>query len=362
MSTQETRAIGWLCSYTPVELIHAAGFRARRITGHLDAPRAADTYMSPNICHFVRSTVDTVVEGAHDDLAGVVFVTSCDAMRRLHDAWRAARPGMTLHVVDLPIEQSGSDASYFAHELGRLRLFLERASGKAITRDDLARAIDGLRRARAAYHALEAARASDPRGVTTADISTTVSSLLSGSVPVESWIAQAVDLLERGKKASTGRAALAGRPRVLLAGCPVHDRGFLDIVEGSGMDVVQENNCTGSAFFDVDVKVNSQASVEGLIDGLASAYLAKPPCARMMQIDERVRVLIEKMHQTRAIGIIHYALKFCDTYQYDVPRLKQHLSAAGIKFLAIEDDCTAGSAGQLRTRLEAFKEILASGG
>jgi benzoyl-CoA reductase/2-hydroxyglutaryl-CoA dehydratase subunit BcrC/BadD/HgdB len=353
--------MGWLCSYTPVELIMAAGFTPYRITGHNEAPQAADAYMSPNMCHYVRSTIDTIVQGKHDGLAGVVFVTSCDAMRRLHDAWRAARPAMPLHVVDLPIAQSAGDTAYFAHELGKLRGFLERVSGKPVTPEAIVRAITSMQRARAAYHALETARASNPGRFTTSDISSLVASLLSGDTTIEAWTDRAAGLLKKGKGAVPGGVKPCERPRVVLAGCPVHDRRFLDIVEGSGMDVVQESNCTGSAFFDVDVKLDPRGTVEDMIEALASVYLSKPSCARMMKLDERARVLIDRVHRSHANGIIHYALKFCDTYQYDVPQLKQRIAAAGIKFLALEDDCTASSTGQLRTRLEAFKEILAAG-
>jgi benzoyl-CoA reductase/2-hydroxyglutaryl-CoA dehydratase subunit BcrC/BadD/HgdB len=360
MNPATTPRMGWLCSYTPVELIMAAGFTPHRITGHNEAPQAADTYMSPNMCHYVRSTIDMIVEGKYDGLAGVVFVTSCDAMRRLHDTWRAARPAMPLHVVDLPIAQSAEDTTYFAQELGKLRSFLERVAGKPVTPVAIARAITSMQRARAAYHALEVARASNPTRLPLADISLLVASLLSGNVTIEAWTEQATAMLEKGRGTVPGGVKPRERPRVVLAGCPVHDRRFLDIVEGSGMDVVQENNCTGSAIFDVDVKLGHQKTAEGLLEALASAYISKPSCARMMKIDERVRILVDRVHQSRAEGIIHYALKFCDTYQYDVPQLKQCITAAGIKFLAIEDDCTASSAGQLRTRLEAFKEILAN--
>ncbi len=361
MSPATTPRMGWLCSYTPVELIISAGITPCRITGHDEAPQAADTYMSPNICHYVRSTIDTVIEGKHDGLAGVVFVTSCDAMRRLHDAWRVARPAMLLHVIDLPILQSAGDTAYFAHELGKLRNFLERVSGRPITRDDVARAVAIMHRARGIYHALESARTSNPNTITTSVLSSMVTSLLLGDITTEAWIERAAGILKRCENTMPRDISGRERPRIVLAGCPVHDQRFLDIVDGSGMEVVQENNCTGSTFFDIDVKLDRQGTVDGMIENLAAAYISKPSCARMMQLDERIRILTDRVHQTRADGIIHYALKFCDTYQYDVPQLKQHLAAAGIKFLAIEDDCTASSAGQLRTRLEAFKEILAAG-
>jgi benzoyl-CoA reductase/2-hydroxyglutaryl-CoA dehydratase subunit BcrC/BadD/HgdB len=268
---------------------------------------------------------------------------------------------MQLHVIDLPIAQSADDTTYFVHELGKLRGFLERVSGKPITRDAIAQAVASMQRARGAYHALESARASNPAKITTPVLSSMTASLMSGDITIKAWIEKANGMLGKGTKATPGDVTSRGRPRVVLTGCPVHDRHFLDIVEGSGMDVVQETNCTGSAFFDVTVKIDHPATVEGIINDLASAYISKPPCARMMQLDERVRVLADQVHRSRADGIIHYALKFCDTYQYDVPELNKRLVAAGIKVLAIEDDCTASSAGQLRTRLEAFQEILAAG-
>ncbi|MFW9875601.1 MAG: 2-hydroxyacyl-CoA dehydratase, partial [Candidatus Thorarchaeota archaeon] len=49
--------MGWICSYTPLELIHAAGYLPYRIVGHSNPITDADSYIHTNFCQFVRSTV-----------------------------------------------------------------------------------------------------------------------------------------------------------------------------------------------------------------------------------------------------------------------------------------------------------------
>jgi benzoyl-CoA reductase/2-hydroxyglutaryl-CoA dehydratase subunit BcrC/BadD/HgdB len=57
-------------------------------------------------------------------------------------------------------------------------------------------------------------------------------------------------------------------------------------------------------------------------------------------------------------GIIFLTLKFCDLVQSDLPRLMQTAQAQGIPVLHIERDSLDGTSGQVRTRIEAFAEML----
>jgi benzoyl-CoA reductase/2-hydroxyglutaryl-CoA dehydratase subunit BcrC/BadD/HgdB len=57
-------------------------------------------------------------------------------------------------------------------------------------------------------------------------------------------------------------------------------------------------------------------------------------------------------------GVICYTLKFCDTFLYDVPLLKKRLDAENIPSLFLDSDYTPGTMGRLKTRIEAFLELL----
>ena len=57
-------------------------------------------------------------------------------------------------------------------------------------------------------------------------------------------------------------------------------------------------------------------------------------------------------------GTIGYTVKFCDPYLARLPAVREAFRDAGLPLLLLEGDCTMGSIGQQRTRIEAFVEML----
>ena len=64
--------------------------------------------------------------------------------------------------------------------------------------------------------------------------------------------------------------------------------------------------------------------------------------------------MAEKSH---ADGVIHYALQFCSPYLVESYRAEQKISGK-IPALRIETDYSTEDAGQLKTRVEAFMEMI----
>jgi benzoyl-CoA reductase/2-hydroxyglutaryl-CoA dehydratase subunit BcrC/BadD/HgdB len=93
--------MGWLCAYTPEELVLASGLTPLRLVGCEERPLHASLLPS-NLCPYVRSVLDEAEGGRGQTLAAVSFVASCDAMRRLADVWRMRFPGTPVHVIDSP--------------------------------------------------------------------------------------------------------------------------------------------------------------------------------------------------------------------------------------------------------------------
>ena len=57
-------------------------------------------------------------------------------------------------------------------------------------------------------------------------------------------------------------------------------------------------------------------------------------------------------------GVVLYVMKFCDLHEFDVPDLRDYLEKQGIPVLHIESDYTMASVVVLRTRIEAFVEMI----
>lgn len=86
------RKIGFTCAYTPVPLIEAAGFSPFRIFPETKAIDQSGHLLHDNMCPHVKKVLDRALDNDLPDLEGMVFINSCDSMRRLSDAWKKARP------------------------------------------------------------------------------------------------------------------------------------------------------------------------------------------------------------------------------------------------------------------------------
>jgi benzoyl-CoA reductase/2-hydroxyglutaryl-CoA dehydratase subunit BcrC/BadD/HgdB len=59
-----------------------------------------------------------------------------------------------------------------------------------------------------------------------------------------------------------------------------------------------------------------------------------------------------------ADGVIHYALQFCTPYMVEAYKVKKTTEKQGTPFLRIETDYSMEDFGQLKTRIEAFVELI----
>jgi len=57
-------------------------------------------------------------------------------------------------------------------------------------------------------------------------------------------------------------------------------------------------------------------------------------------------------------GVIGYTLSFCDPFKLDYPDMRDYLSENEIPMLLIDDDYSLSHLESIRTRVEAFIEIL----
>ncbi len=341
-----------MCSYTPLELIYSAGFLPYRIIGHSEPPQNADSYIHPNFCQFVKSTIDVAIDGGYDFLDGVVFVNSCDAMRRLHDVWKRYVPSKFIHILDIPMGTLSLGAKYLKEEFIKLKNALEEHAVITISDFDIKNAINVFKESRLMYNQLNSLRIENPPSITATDLMKLTSDFFKSEPKI--WNDKTQGILENIRM-QTPKVAIKNNPRILLSGSPLHEIEFISFIEEIGMNVVYEDLCTGSKFFDLVINESHD-----LLASLSEAYLNKTPCARMMQIKERADQIYKTAEKFRVDGVIHHSLKFCDTYLYDVPALKTILTEKGLSVLFIESDGSLGDVNQIRTRIEAFSEIIKS--
>jgi benzoyl-CoA reductase/2-hydroxyglutaryl-CoA dehydratase subunit BcrC/BadD/HgdB len=124
--------IGWFCTYTPLEILEAAGLMPYGIRedsgkGH------EDVYLGDSICSYVRSCIGGALTGSYDFLDGVVIAHSCECMRRLYDIWVYKQDEIKpkcVFFLDVPRINTESSREYFTKSIQRFKEALEERYGK----------------------------------------------------------------------------------------------------------------------------------------------------------------------------------------------------------------------------------------
>jgi benzoyl-CoA reductase/2-hydroxyglutaryl-CoA dehydratase subunit BcrC/BadD/HgdB len=345
---QQRPKIAFACAYAPLPLIHAAGFEAYRVLPTGDSPDAAGSCLHDNLCPHVKRILDRALADDLPDLAGVVLVNSCDAMRRLADAWRSARPTDRVALLDLPITDDERSVGFLSAELQDLAETLGTWSGQAISGQAL---VDSAARYNQLAKGLAelANNARKHKGGQTAFQKEAAASV---TTSLESSIQRVEGLL----KDEPAEAAPAGVP-ILLFGNVLPDPEALAIFETAGCQIAVDDLCTGSRQITNLALDDPNCAYEQL----ARAILLKPACARTFRPDQPgwlAEQVLTQAKQAGAQGVVAHVMKFCDPYLSRLPIVRRRLREAGLPLLVLEGDCSLRSMGQHRTRIEAFAEML----
>jgi benzoyl-CoA reductase subunit C len=346
--------IGTLCSYAPEELLLAAGALGFRVIGSRASIVRADAHLQAYCCSLVRSCLEDALSGSLDFLDGAVFPHTCDSMQRLSDIWRmAGKTGFHLDMV-LPVKLNTPSArDYMRAVMQKARHDLATALGKPITDADLRQASDTCNAIRTAMQRLYAIRRQRPGAIAGSDLQAILrASMVMDRHDFLDSLVQVVDRLDL----SSPTVPHTGK-RLFLSGGLCNLPDLYDLIEAAGGSVVGDDLCTGMRAFDGLVETNGEPMA-----AITERYLQRAVCpAKHAGINRRANDLVRLVAESRAQGVIFLFLKFCDPHAFDYPYLRARLDEAGIPSLLVELEEHTAADGQLRTRVEAFMEMLSAG-
>lgn len=342
----EQRAVGYMCTYVPEEMIHAAGFVPVRVRTNPQVPTHADGHIQSYTCALCRSALDQLLRGELHFLAGMVLAHTCDTMQALADMWalNIEADKSWVETVMVPTNLvTPSARPYLIAELKRFRDRLATHSGRPISDETLQSSIALYNEKRRLLDRLNVLR----DRLTAAEFYSVVDA--GTKMPPELFVPLLAELVERLGD-STPRS---GSPRVMLVGAVLDDPTLLDVLDELGAQVTDDDLCTGTRSF-ATVETEAEAPLEAVADRL----LKRLPCPVKYQPQmPRGPRLQQRVQETRTDGVIFVLPKFCDPHAFDYVLVKADLEAAGVPFLHLETEQTP-AAGQIRTRVQAFLEML----
>ena len=128
------------------------------------------------------------------------------------------------------------------------------------------------------------------------------------------------------------------------------------IAESLGASIVVEEACSGTRYFNRFVEPKGD-SMDDLMAALVDRYSAIP-CACFTPNNARLQSVSDLSKDFKVDGVINYTLQFCHTFNIEGVKIENLLKKQNMPVLKVETDYTMEDAGQIRTRLEAFMEMI----
>jgi benzoyl-CoA reductase/2-hydroxyglutaryl-CoA dehydratase subunit BcrC/BadD/HgdB len=146
--------------------------------------------------------------------------------------------------------------------------------------------------------------------------------------------------------------------KVVLAGSLCDDPAaeVLAMIEELGGMVVDDDLYTGYKYFAADAPEEGDPLV-----ALARRHASGIPCPTRhdtSRAKDPADHLLRMVADSGAQAAIILLVKFCEPHGFDYPYLRQRLEAAGVPHFLIETEHEMSNLGQVRTRLQAFIEML----
>jgi benzoyl-CoA reductase/2-hydroxyglutaryl-CoA dehydratase subunit BcrC/BadD/HgdB len=352
------KIVGTFCVYAPEELIWAAGATCVGLCAGADVgTQLAEKVLPRNTCALIKAFVGFKLARLCPFIESCDFLvgeTTCDGKKKAYEILNDFKP---TYVMEIPQMKRDTDRALWRAEMVRFKEMVEEATGMTITAQSLALAIEMVNRRRKALQRLARLRAADPAPISGRDALLINQIAFYDDPPrLTAKINELCDQLEARIKAGEGVAN--GAVRLLVSGCPmaVPNWKLPYIVESSGAVIVGEESCIGERNTR-DLVAEDGRTVEEMLDRLVDRYM-KIDCACFTPNEERLDHIVELARRLKAAGVIHYSLQFCGPYTTEAYKVEKRLEAEGIPMLKLETDYSMEDVEQLKTRVEAFVEVI----
>ncbi|MBW1962482.1 MAG: 2-hydroxyacyl-CoA dehydratase [Deltaproteobacteria bacterium] len=354
------KVIGSFCVFVPEEIVRAAGATLVGLcTGAEFATDEVEKLLPRNTCSLIKSAfgfklgkVCPYIESA--DM--IVGENTCDGKKKSYEILNNLVPN--LYVMDLPQMKSDEGRALMKAEYLRFKEAVEKLTGITIDAARLKKGIEIVNNKRKAIHRLSSLRQADPAPISGLD------ALLANQVffydnPVRftDSVNKICDELEQRIEKKEG-VFPKETPRILLSGCPmaVPNWKLPWIIETSGAVIVGEESCVGERGTR-NLTDDSASTVDELMEAVVDRHF-KVDCAIFTPNPDRLNHIEEMVETYKADGVIHYGLQFCQPYLMESMPAEKALEAKNIPTLRIDTDYSMEDLGQLKTRVEAFVEML----
>lgn len=349
------RVVGTLCYFAPAEVIAAFGaVPVRFCSGLYEAVHPANDLLGDaGLCPLVKSTLGLKMSQASPilELCDLVVVpTPCDAKLKLGEILSDMVP---VHMMNLPaVKDTEAGRESWVSETKGLVRRLEALFGKKLKPPMLKQAIMTYQRAQAAWRRFTELR---KRGAIWGRDALLVAQL-SFYDDIPRWTENVNRLCDELE----GRAPVAPEAaRIVLGGSPIIWPNWKVplLIEESGGIIIADELCSGSRTM-YDPVVVEEWTMDGMLVAVAERYLVPCTCPSFSPNLDREENLLRRLRDFNGEGVVFHVLRGCHLNSLDATKADRVLRRGRVPMLKVESEYDEGDLEQVRTRIEAFIEMI----
>lgn len=355
------KVVGWLNYNVPEEIIHALGLIPIRLGSGADerVVELGGRFISTGTCVYVRHTTGLFAEKKDPYVKSadlVVADATCKQVFRLAEVVKHYFKVNT-HVLGVPYnfaEPAGK--TYFRKEVQALTHYLEKFAGSKLEQEKLDASVRLFGEIRQSLRALYQHQKKPNPAIRWREAYEVVQA---GNYLDKAEYLELLELL-LAELATSKRVAYGSEwddaPRLLLSGSiiPPGDHKLLDIIEQLGGRIVVDDLWSGFAQA-LTVQVED-ASIEAIADAHLIPHASLPTLD--FEGDQRLKNLKSLVREYGAEGIVYHTLRYCDAFTFKANETKRVFIDAGTPFLEIHTEYSGSDYEAIRTRIEAFVEMV----
>lgn len=351
------KVVGVFCTYTPVEIILAAGAVSVGICAFSDEPIAeAEKVLPRNLCPLIKSSygfalTETCPYMYFADL--IVGETTCDGKKKMYELLSEIK---NVHVMQLPQTQNDETArELWYKEVLRLKEKIEQDFGVVISDDDIKKAIKIKNEERRLLKEFYELSRSCPPPITGAEqLKVLYGSQFKFDYEAKNQELRAtIDKVKQDYANGVENVSKTAK-RILITGCPLAGitEKIVTALEEAGGVVVAYENCIGIKPAERLVDENEEP-----YKAIADRYL-QIGCSIMTPDNNRYELLSSLVEEFQVDGVVEMTLQACHTYNIETFQIRKLMQKSHTPFISVETDYSTSDVAQLKTRLAAFIEML----
>jgi benzoyl-CoA reductase/2-hydroxyglutaryl-CoA dehydratase subunit BcrC/BadD/HgdB len=350
------KVIGTFCVFVPDEIILAANaISVGLCAGSQFWIEDGEKVLPRNLCPLIKAFTGAKVGRTCPYFQScdlLVGETTCDGKKK---AWEVLEEYMPVHVMELPQMKRPKNYEQWKEEISLFMERIEELTGNKVTVEGLKEAIKLNNTKRRALKRLYDLRKNTPTPISGLD-SLLISQIAFYDEPVR-FIEKVNELCdELDERVKTMKPN--NKKRIMITGTPMALPNWKlhSIVEGLDAEIVLEETCTGTRYFENEVAEDGE-TMDEIFRNLADRYMGVN-CACFTPNEGRIEDILRYAKEYDVDGIINYNLSFCHTYAVEYNKVEKALKDNNIPSIMIETDYSEGDIGQIKTRVEAFLEMI----